>query len=107
MRAGTDCFDEADQMRDIFIEAETAIAQRDIAGVMPVGDVDIMVATVPRNSVAKCLDIGATSNTGGCTALLSFLKRNKVQNGVYSTTSSRTETVQPFSSTLSIPNAGR
>ena len=51
-----------------------------------------MVRTVPRSSVAKWPDSGATSSTRGCAASMSFLKCSSVPNGVTCAASSRTAT---------------
>ena len=42
MRAGSDLLQEADQVRSVIVEAERPIAERDIAGIVPVGNVDVM-----------------------------------------------------------------
>jgi hypothetical protein len=41
VRAGSDFGDEAQQIVDIVVQPEAALGQRHIAGVLPVGDVDI------------------------------------------------------------------
>ena len=51
-----------------------------------------MVRTVPRSSVAKWPDSGATSSTRGCAASMSFLKCSSVPNGVVSAARSCTAT---------------
>ena len=46
--------------------------------------------TVPRSSVAKWPDIGATRSSRGCTGPPSFLKCNSEPKGVLNVTSSLT-----------------
>ena len=69
-----DRLDEPDQVADIVVEAEAAVRQADVARVVPVGDVDVVIAqqacvTVPRSSVAKWPDSGATTSTLGWTGI--------------------------------------
>ena len=66
-----------------------------------------MVRTVPRSSVAKWPDSGATSRTRGCAWSMSFLKCSSVPNGVTSASSSRTCTSRLPTLTWSIPKGGR
>ncbi len=87
-------------MVDEVVEAELALRQRHVARVVPIGDVDVVVGeacvrTVPRSSVAKWPDSGATSSTRGCGRSISFAKCSRVQNGVRRTASSRTATLRP------------
>ena len=60
--------------------------ERHVAGVVPVGDVDVVVGssvrTVPRSSVAKWPDSGATTSTLGCSVAMSLRKRSSVPKGV-------------------------
>ena len=65
-----------------------------------------MVRTVPRRSVGKCPDMGATRSTRGWSPATSFRKRSKVPNGVRSTTSSLTATSRPSTRTRSMPYGG-
>ncbi|MNN03920.1 hypothetical protein D3C81_1166310 [compost metagenome] len=66
-----------------------------------------MVCAVPRNSVAKWPDIGATSSTRGWPLMPWRRKCSSEQNGVRSTTSSVTGTGWPATVALSMPKAGR
>ncbi len=50
--------------------------------------------TVPRSSVAKCPDIGATSRTLGCGWGVSLAKCSSVANGLIQVFSSRTATAR-------------
>src|SRR4051812_49819561 len=43
MRARPNCLEEADQVTDIFIEAEATGSQRYVAYIVPVGDVDVVL----------------------------------------------------------------
>ena len=43
VRAGTDGLEKRDDVGDIVVEAEGAVGQRRVAGVAPVGDVDVVV----------------------------------------------------------------
>ena len=70
--SGPIAFKEADDVVDEVVQAERSVLEGNVAGVVPVGDVDIVlgehVRTVPRSRVAKCPDIGATRSTlaGSC-----------------------------------------
>jgi hypothetical protein len=43
MRARSDPVEEGDQMVGVILEPEPAVAARDVAGIVPVGDVDVVV----------------------------------------------------------------
>ena len=66
-----------------------------------------MVRTVPRSSVAKWPDSGATSSTRGCSASMSFWKCRSVPNGVTWAASSCTATSRLPTVMRSMPNGGR
>ncbi len=66
-----------------------------------------MVCTVPRSSVAKWPDIGATSSTRGWPETPCLRKCSSEQNGVLAVTSSVTCTGVPFTITLSMAKGGR
>ena len=53
MRVRPQRLDEADQRVDIVVIAERACLQRDVAGIVPVGDVDVVVAQQRRHRVAQ------------------------------------------------------
>lgn len=57
-------------MIDVVVQAESAIGEADVAGVMPVCDVDVVAAssvrTVLRKRVAKWPESGATTSMRGC-----------------------------------------
>src|SRR5262249_47639999 len=65
-----------------------------------------MVRTVPRKSVAKWPDSGATRRTRGCGVSTSFLKCKSVPNGVVSAACSWIATSRLPTVTPSIPKAG-
>ena len=70
MGAGSDMLEEADDVGDIIVEPEAAGRQRNVARIRPVGDIDVVIAaaasaTVPRSSVAKWPDSGATTSILG------------------------------------------
>ena len=43
VRARPDRLQETDQVRDIVVEAEPAVHERDVAHVVPIGDVDVVL----------------------------------------------------------------
>ena len=70
MRARPEHAQPLDQVVDIVLEAECARRNRDVARVLPIGDVTSWsasnVLTVSRRSVAKWPESGATTSTRGC-----------------------------------------
>jgi len=67
-----------------------------------------IVCTVPRNSVAKCPDIGATISTRGWGATGRALRKcSSVPNGVAAAASSTIGTVSPSTTIDRMPNGGR
>ena len=63
--------------------------------------------TVPRSSVAKWPDIGATISTRGCGVAVCLRKCSSEPNGVRFTNSSVTATVSPSTCTVPMPHGGR
>jgi signal transduction histidine kinase len=53
MGAGAHHLEELDQVLDIFVEAEAAVPDADIAGIGPVGDVDVMVGQQDPHGIAQ------------------------------------------------------
>jgi len=57
MHVGPEVAAEGDDVVDIVVEREVAVGERHLAGVLPVGDVDVVLgssaSTVPRSRVAK------------------------------------------------------
>ena len=45
--------EELDQVLDIFVEAEAAVPDADVAGIGPVGDVDVMVRQQNAHGIAQ------------------------------------------------------
>ncbi len=86
--------EELHQVGDVVVEPEAAGAHRHVAGVVPVGDVDVVIgqqgahgAAQQRGEVAR---EGGTTSTRGCSLAMSLRKRRSVPNGVESTRSSVT-----------------
>ena len=87
VRARPHRLEEPDQVLDIFVEAEAAVPDADIAGIGPVGDVHVVLGQQHAHGVAQqggemAADSGATSRTRGCGGAPSLAKRSRVPKGV-------------------------
>ena len=84
MGALADRFEELDQVRDVFVEAEPAVLAIDVAHVVPVGDEDVMLRQHGLHGAAQQLPRYVTptavqpASPGGCSASISFLKCSSV-----------------------------
>ncbi len=98
-------------MVDVLVEPEPALVERDVAGVVPVEDVDVVVgqqgADRGPSSVAKCPEMGPTSRTRGWPLTDGLAKCSRVANGVDSTGVTSTAATPPSTATESMPQSGR
>ena len=107
VRAGADASQEMDDVGDIFVEAERAGGERHVAGVVPIGDVDVVVLQQGLDRVAQQRGEMARQRRHDQHARLgdpvSFRKWRKVANGVTSAATSVTVTSALPTRTLSMP----
>ncbi len=101
-----------DDVVDIVVEIETAVRQRHLTGVDPVGDVDLMGRQENFHRTAQQGRVvagqGATISSLGSLRGFSRLRRKRIsrQNGRCQTTSSCTGTCTPLTWTESRPKDG-
>ena len=107
VRAGAHLLQPIDEMGDIVVEAEAAVRGADIAGIVPVGDADIVLRQHGAHQAAQqsgeMPGQGRHHQHARLRTSTSFLKCRSVPNGVTASGSSVTATSRLPIRTVSMP----